>query len=71
MIKIIPLGLMPHWLWTEKMLDDRINEIGLAVRRYQDVGMEIPPEWIREAIEINILQLNRGMGMFKGMGRQK
>lgn len=41
---IPPVGLIPQWVWIEQ----RINEIFLAVNRYVEVGKEIPLEWIKE-----------------------
>lgn len=39
-----PLGVMPHWIWVEK----RINELGRAIAEYVTEGLEINPEWVTE-----------------------
>ena len=39
-----PIGLMPRKVWLEQ----RMNEIGEAVQRYEDANKDAPQEWIRE-----------------------
>lgn len=43
-----PLGLEPRRFWEMKIINERLNDIGCAIERYSDSGLEIPVEWENE-----------------------
>lgn len=46
------VGLMPQWLWKEKVNAERFDELTLAIKRYIRDNQKIPGEWIDELVEI-------------------
>jgi hypothetical protein len=47
-VKFSPIGLIPKWIRQE----ERLNEVGWAIKRYYDAGLEIPIEWVEEYNEL-------------------
>jgi hypothetical protein len=43
-----PLGIMPAHIWKRH----RIAELNLAIIRYLDAGLGVPPEWLIEYVEL-------------------
>jgi hypothetical protein len=47
-----PLGVIPKWLWIEKMNNDRIDQLKAAIKRSMDANHRVPPEWVEEYNEL-------------------
>lgn len=43
-----PLGLTPKYIWHEKLLKVRLDEVTAAMKRYIEALHLIPTEWIEE-----------------------
>lgn len=43
-MKMYPLGIIPEWIWKL----ERYHEVGNAIERYIDAGLQVNLEWITE-----------------------
>ena len=47
-----PIGVMPGWIWQDKVRNERINELLAAMLRYCAAGLPIKEDWLIELSQL-------------------
>jgi len=53
-----PIGIIRKEIWEYQLKQQRLVDLYAALKRYLDVDMNIPPEWIAELHELTQYFLN-------------
>lgn len=58
-----PIGIVPQFIFERQVKTTRYNDICAAIVRYQNAGIQVNDEWIKELDELTLwLQLNDKKG---------